>query len=575
MERAYRQNPDVPLFAHLADLYLRRDMVFQALALCEEGCKRFPDYTTGYMVLSKCYEVQENFEDARRAMDQALRLDPENPGGFMRLSRLYQDLKIPTLALKSLQQAVRLDPFNKALNEQVENLATAIEVQTAADSGETEDLMVEEIADAADESPPIEVALEVEESYEAESLPLSASDEDQAEQTLDEPFVQVQPLPEWEEQEEESGPDQPEAADQAQPEEASTTAPESMSADYSVPADIALSLDASDDSSDLFEEEELQDEKTAEIEDYSSALFIEEDETAEEEDRTGSEGTPITGTGDASAEPAPADHLFSGIADLAPPSVEPAESPPTFSAEEETPEALVADFSNLFTEEDTIQGETTEEPEGLISAFLEHVEEVGTSEGPASAGTQDDQGDLATLGADLLTGEVADQEPDADQVQDPMADAYILELESAQQEPAQVEPLADDNPTADPESLAPPAQTEEPEEKVNTPDSEKPQKSSVSGLAPRDDGELITLFQEIETQPVTEPEPPASATAPPRLDLEDPEGRIATETLAEIYSTQGLVQRAIETYEKILEQQPENEEIKQKLADLEQRAGKQ
>ena len=67
LEKACSQNPDVPLFARLADLYLHRGMVHRALALCEEGCERFPSYATGYMILGKCYEAQEKLEAARMA----------------------------------------------------------------------------------------------------------------------------------------------------------------------------------------------------------------------------------------------------------------------------------------------------------------------------------------------------------------------------------------------------------------------------------------------------------------------------------------------------------------------------
>lgn len=107
-----------------------------------------------------------------------------------------------------------------------------------------------------------------------------------------------------------------------------------------------------------------------------------------------------------------------------------------------------------------------------------------------------------------------------------------------------------------------------------------------TGLAARDDGELMRLFQEIESErqgQASQPDPPA-APDPDRaasaageevvLPLAGalPGSRIATVTLAEIYSSQGLVQRAIDTYRRILEQDPGNEEIKAQLAALENRA---
>jgi len=122
LERAYRRYPQVPLFARLADLYLRRGQLQQALDLCEEGCKRFPQYPAGYQILSKCYETQGRLEEARTTLDQALHLDPENPEGFRQLSTIYRQLGVPGLALKSLQQAASLDPLSEELATQIQTL---------------------------------------------------------------------------------------------------------------------------------------------------------------------------------------------------------------------------------------------------------------------------------------------------------------------------------------------------------------------------------------------------------------------------------------------------------------------
>ena len=143
LEKAYRQSPDVPLFARLADLYLSQGKVYKALSLCEQGCERFPDYTTGYTVLSKCHEAQGELEEARKAMARALRLDPENPGGFRRLSKIYSDLGNAEFALKSLQQAAHLDPYSNGLNEDLNQLSASVDRETAAPSDEEEEVDVE------------------------------------------------------------------------------------------------------------------------------------------------------------------------------------------------------------------------------------------------------------------------------------------------------------------------------------------------------------------------------------------------------------------------------------------------
>ena len=124
LEKAFRRDPDSPRFARLADLYLKRGRIERALELCQKGCASFPDYATGFIVLSKCYEKRGALEEAREAMGQALRLDPENPGGYKRLAHLFEQLGVPTLALQSQRQAAYLDPFDASLAEQIEQISS-------------------------------------------------------------------------------------------------------------------------------------------------------------------------------------------------------------------------------------------------------------------------------------------------------------------------------------------------------------------------------------------------------------------------------------------------------------------
>ena len=122
LEKALRENPGIPLFAPLADEYLRRGRVARALALCQEGCERFPDYPTGFLLLARCYEARGNFEEVRNALDRALRLDPENPAAFAALSAAWERLGEITLALQCMRQAAFLEPYSGNLKREAERL---------------------------------------------------------------------------------------------------------------------------------------------------------------------------------------------------------------------------------------------------------------------------------------------------------------------------------------------------------------------------------------------------------------------------------------------------------------------
>ena len=122
LEKTRRQNPGVPLFARVADEHLRRGRVSRALALCQEGCERFPDYPTGFLLLGRCYEARGNFEEARNLFEVALRLDPQNSAGFAALSEAYEQLGNITLALQCMRQAAFLDPYSQDLFHEAERL---------------------------------------------------------------------------------------------------------------------------------------------------------------------------------------------------------------------------------------------------------------------------------------------------------------------------------------------------------------------------------------------------------------------------------------------------------------------
>ncbi len=71
-------NPQSPLFARLADLYLSKNQSSEALKLCEAGVQTYASYATGYVVLGKCYLALKENSKARIAFSQSLHLAPFN-----------------------------------------------------------------------------------------------------------------------------------------------------------------------------------------------------------------------------------------------------------------------------------------------------------------------------------------------------------------------------------------------------------------------------------------------------------------------------------------------------------------
>ena len=90
-------NPQSPLFARLADLYLSTNQSTEALKLCEAGVQTYPSYATGYVILGKCYSALNENSKARLAFAQALHLAP-----FNQLARKLLD-EIPFTADEPIQ----------------------------------------------------------------------------------------------------------------------------------------------------------------------------------------------------------------------------------------------------------------------------------------------------------------------------------------------------------------------------------------------------------------------------------------------------------------------------------------
>jgi tetratricopeptide (TPR) repeat protein len=176
-------NPQSPLFARLADLYLSKNQSSEALKLCEAGVQVFSSYATGYVVLGKCYLSLNENSKARLAFSQALHFAP-----FNQVARKLLD-EIPLSADESLpvanEEPTTADPSFTETAATPEPLAAEITLPEPAAAEQSVELpqsdfgpvdaapSVEEISqEHTYENPPVEVDL-----LPAESAGLSGIDD--------------------------------------------------------------------------------------------------------------------------------------------------------------------------------------------------------------------------------------------------------------------------------------------------------------------------------------------------------------------------------------------------------------
>ncbi len=142
------------LFAHKADLLIKREQAEEALELCEEGVKRFPFYAEGYVQLARSYQMLEQDEQAVEAYKKALFFQPGHSKALKGLAYLYYKMREKELGERTLLSAYLYDPFDEELHEFLESEGLLAKVYTPPDfmpeeeeSKEATGLDLEEILD--------------------------------------------------------------------------------------------------------------------------------------------------------------------------------------------------------------------------------------------------------------------------------------------------------------------------------------------------------------------------------------------------------------------------------------------
>lgn len=113
------QNPTSILFARLADELLQQGEVARAIEVCRRGLRYRPSYTTGHVVMGKCYQAAGHYEEARLAFQRVLLLDAGHLAAHWYMGKIALQLGRDDLALEYFEQARARDPFSPELTEQI------------------------------------------------------------------------------------------------------------------------------------------------------------------------------------------------------------------------------------------------------------------------------------------------------------------------------------------------------------------------------------------------------------------------------------------------------------------------
>ncbi len=112
-EERLAKDPTSLVFAPLAEAYRKAGRTREAIALCEAGIRRFPDYAMARVILAKAYLAEGNEEGALAELTAVVSRAP----GDVQSHRMLADLAVKRgdleRAVTHLKRAVALDPADR------------------------------------------------------------------------------------------------------------------------------------------------------------------------------------------------------------------------------------------------------------------------------------------------------------------------------------------------------------------------------------------------------------------------------------------------------------------------------
>lgn len=100
-------------FATLADLYRKAGRARDAIALCRDGLRRYPQYATARLILAKAYLSEGDAEGALAELSRVVAQSPDDVQPHRLLADLYRRRGNLDLAARHLDRVVALDPADR------------------------------------------------------------------------------------------------------------------------------------------------------------------------------------------------------------------------------------------------------------------------------------------------------------------------------------------------------------------------------------------------------------------------------------------------------------------------------
>ncbi|MBN1578969.1 MAG: tetratricopeptide repeat protein [Chitinispirillaceae bacterium] len=110
-----KNRPDSLLFARLADAYRKEGNIGQAIDLCVNGLNNYPYYSTGRILLGRCYLEQQKYGEAIEAFSTVCAADRRNQMAIKMLADIFVQQGMEQRAGDLYALLLKMDPVNPTL----------------------------------------------------------------------------------------------------------------------------------------------------------------------------------------------------------------------------------------------------------------------------------------------------------------------------------------------------------------------------------------------------------------------------------------------------------------------------
>jgi len=121
LEARFREKPE-QWFAALADAYRKAGDLDMALEVLGAWIDKRPNYTSGHIVLGRCYLDKGQDDQAANAFEAVLKLDMENVIALKCLSEIAERRGDVPGARSWLERLLEVDPMNEEAQEALEKV---------------------------------------------------------------------------------------------------------------------------------------------------------------------------------------------------------------------------------------------------------------------------------------------------------------------------------------------------------------------------------------------------------------------------------------------------------------------